>query len=342
MIRYKDAGVDIDRGKEAVQRIKKVLQDFELRGFENIGAFGGILPIADLVRAGYTKLVASIDGVGTKTLVAGLAGEWEVCGYDVIAHGVNDILVQGARPLCALDYIGTGRLNPDRIEAIVRGMARACQENEVLLIGGETAEMPDIYQPSDADIVSVMIGLTHDGIQLPRGTIEPGDILLGLESNGLHTNGYTLVRKILFEYNDYSLEDVLEGTDEPIGQFLLRHHRSYYPILWPLIEQGVIKALAHITGGGLPENVVRVLPSHVDAHIRKDAWPIPVFFQAIRELGNVPEDDMFRTFNMGIGMVLILSRDMKDQVMNYFASQNERVYEIGTLVKGHGEVMLLS
>lgn len=337
-MKYADAGVDIHRGSEAVQRIKRILQRYGIQAEENIGRFGGIIRLPKLEGARAPLLVASIDGAGTKTLVAGLVNRWDVVGYDVINHGVNDVLVQGALPFFALDYIGTGRLNPDRVEALVEGMAKSCRENGVILIGGETAEMPDIYQPSDADVVAVVVGLVDEPDLLGDHRVRAGDVLVGLASTGLHTNGYSLARKIFFETLQWPPDHWLDTCNMTLADALLQPHRSYLSIIKPFLRDGNLHALSHITGGGLTENLPRILPRDCSAVIRRDSWPIPPLFALIQQYGDVPDDEMFRTFNMGVGMVAVVDPSLVDALCKSARDSDVEAWVIGEVVGGEGDV----
>jgi phosphoribosylformylglycinamidine cyclo-ligase len=337
-MRYRDTGVDIDRGNEAVRRIRHLLEQFQPAFRENIGRFGGLLPLAVQGMAA-PHLVASIDGVGTKTRVAALVDRWEVCGRDVIAHGINDVLVQGAFPLAALDYLGMGRIVPERVEAIVRGMLEECTRYGVVLIGGETAELPDVYAHDDVDVVAVVIGLVDGDRVLDGQTVQPGDRLLGLPSTGLHTNGYTLARKLFFERLGWAPDRWLDECQMTLADALLQPHRCYLPYVKPLLERGLVRGLAHITGGGLTENVPRSLPKGTTARIRLGTWPVPPIFELIQRLGDVPPDEMFRTFNMGIGMVVIVRPYDEPEVRQAVEALGLPVYPIGEVEAGSGGVV---
>ncbi len=338
-MKYSEAGVDLDRGREAVRRIQAVLRRYQPAFAANIGRFGGFFPVPDLKEYQEPMLVASIDGAGTKTLVAAMANRWDVVGSDVINHGVNDILVQGAVPLFALDYIGTGRLNPDRVEQIVEGMARSCRENGLFLIGGETAEMPDIYEPADADVVAVIVGLVDRSKVLGPHRVRIGDRLIGIASTGLHTNGYTLARRIFFDTLQRPLVYRLDECGMSLGEALLQPHRSYYPLLRPFLNRAELHALAHITGGGLTDNLPRVLPENGDARIHRDAWQPPPLFKILQTSGEVSETEMFRTFNMGVGMVVIVEATLGQDILATCHQQGVEAWEIGEIVEGSGRVV---
>ncbi len=337
-MRYRDTGVDIDRGHEAVRRIRWLLERYQPAFRENIGRFGGLLPLA-VEGMATPHLVASIDGVGTKTRVAALVGRWDVCGRDAIAHGINDVLVQGAYPIGALDYLGMGRIVPERVEAIVRGMLEECTRHGVVLIGGETAEMPDVYGEDDVDVVAVVIGLVDGARVLDGRAIQPGDRLLGLPSTGLHTNGYTLARKLFFERLGWTPDRWLDECQMTLADALLQPHRCYLSYLKPLLDRGLVRGLAHITGGGLTENVPRSLPEGTVARIRRGTWPVPPIFELIQRLGDVPTDEMFRTFNMGIGMVVVVRPEDEPSARQTVEDLGLPVYSIGEVGPGPGGVV---
>jgi phosphoribosylformylglycinamidine cyclo-ligase len=305
MIDYKSAGVDIDAGNEAVRRIKALARATFTPGvLSEIGSFGGLFRL-DPRAQDDPVLVASADGVGTKLKVAFLAGRHDTVGEDLVNHCVNDILVQGARPLFFLDYLATGRLSPDVTEAVVAGIARGCRANGCALLGGETAEMPGFYAEGEYDLAGFIVGVVDRARLIDGRMLVPGDVLIGLPSTGLHTNGYSLARRIVFEILRLSVDDRVPELGETVGEALLRVHASYLPAVSPLLEApGLVRAMAHITGGGITENVPRVLPDGCQASIDKGAWEVPALFSFLREAGGVPEDDMYRSFNMGIGLVI--------------------------------------
>lgn len=339
---YSGSGVDIDSAQQSLRTVAQdVAATYNEQTLGGIGGFGamfsGLFPEAD-----GPVLVSSIDGVGTKTKVAQMAGDYSGIGQDIVNHCVNDILCQGARPLFFLDYFGCSRLNPTAFHQIVGGAAAACKAVGCVLIGGETAEMPGVYVDDEIDIVGAIVGLTDSQTRLPRGQIKPGDRLIGLPSNGLHTNGYSLARRALFEIGGLSVRDVLPGTDTVIADALLAPHTCYYPALSGLLGQDSgLLGMAHITGGGLLDNLPRVLPSDVSAKIVRRSWePLPLF-KMIQELGQVSDTEMFRAFNMGIGMVLVVDQDRVDAVLAHLAEQGMPAAEIGKLQKGVNEVQLV-
>ena len=332
---YKDAGVDLSAAAAAKARIKALAKGtFSPAVLTEIGSFGGMFR-PDFAAYEEPVLVASTDGVGTKIQVAIAAGVHDTVGYDLVAHCVNDILVQGAVPLFFLDYIAVGKMEPERIEAIVRGFARACTEFGCPLIGGETAEMPGTYASDDYDLAGFIVGVVDQKKALPRGVHE-GDVLLGLPSTGLHTNGYSLARKVLFGSLGLRVETRLEGLGCTVGEALLAPHRGYLAALDPLIERRKIRALAHITGGGLPGNLPRVLPAGLGARIRRDAWQVPPLFRLIQKGGQVADEEMFRTFNMGIGMVMAVAPEDLHEVEHSLERRGETSFLLGSVVPGSG------
>jgi phosphoribosylformylglycinamidine cyclo-ligase len=335
---YRDSGVDIDAQDEALREVRRIARStFTPDVVSDIGSFGG------LFRASFggmqrPLLVSSTDGVGTKLRVAQAMNVHDTVGYDLVCHCVNDILVQGARPLFFLDYYATGRLRPKVMNDVIRGMARACSENGCALIGGETAEMPGFYGDDDYDIAGFIVGVVDESKLIDGKAVREGDVLLGLPSVGLHTNGYSLARKILFEKLGYETTSKIPGIGTA-GDVLLAPHISYLEPLMPLVEQNAIHALAHITGGGLTDNVPRVLPATLDAKIRLGSWPVLPIFRFIFEKGNVDRDEMLRVFNMGIGMVMIVAPDKVDVAAKHFAQTGQPFYFIGNVVAGSGKVV---
>jgi phosphoribosylformylglycinamidine cyclo-ligase len=331
---YKDAGVDIPAADDAKARIKALAKGtFNASVLTEIGSFGGMF-LPDLSRYEEPVLVASTDGVGTKIQVAIAAGVHDTVGYDLVAHCVDDILVQGAVPLFFLDYIALGRMDPVRVEAVVRGFARACAEFGCPLIGGETAEMPGTYAPDDYDLAGFIVGVVDRAKALPRGVGE-GDVLLGLPSAGLHTNGYSLARKVLFETLGHRVDTHLPELGTTVGQALLAPHRSYLAALEPLIERGKVRALAHITGG-FPGNIPRVLPEGLGARVRLGSWEVPPLFRVIQRSGGVSDAEMFRTFNMGIGMIVIVASEELHDVEHSLERRGETSFVLGSVMAGAG------
>jgi phosphoribosylformylglycinamidine cyclo-ligase len=340
-ITYKDSGVDIDAANEAVNRIKKLAKStFNPNVLSDIGSFGGMFSgLFPEMRE--PVLVASCDGVGTKLKIAFLTGSHDTIGYDLVSACVGDILVQGARPLFFLDYIATGKLQPGVIESIVDGLARGCRESSCALLGGETAEMPGFYGDGEYDIAGFIVGVVDRAKVIDGSRIIAGDVVFGLPSLGLHTNGYSLARKLFLDVAGYKADSQVKELGCTVGEVLLRPHKNYLPSLHKLIEhEGLIKGMAHITGGGLVENIPRVLPSNVDVVIKEGSWPVPPVFTVMQRIGNVPREDMLRTFNLGIGMVVIVSASDAPRVRDHFAQINEPVYEIGNVTNGDGQVIV--
>jgi phosphoribosylformylglycinamidine cyclo-ligase len=328
-MRYRDAGVDIDAGGEAVKRIKRdVRTTFGRNVLSDLGLFGGFYAFE---KSGWRKpvLVSSIDGVGTKLKVAFMANRYESVGEDLVNHCVNDILVGGARPLFFLDYIACGKLDPRCVQQLVSGMARGCRTSGCALIGGETAEMPGFYQIGDYDVAGCIVGAVEKSRILVGKGIRKGDALIGLPSSGLHTNGYSLARKVLFELADYDVEDAIPELGTTLGDALLAVHRNYFPLVHPLLDRFDIRGMSHVTGGGLVGNTVRVLPKGRSLKIDWDAWTVPPVFRLIQRLGDVPEDDMRRTFNMGVGYVLIVAPKEADALLAVLRRKKEKAAVIG-------------
>ena len=311
---YKASGVDIDAGNETVRRIRGLARStFTPNVLSDIGSFGGLFRFTtgsfqDPV------LVSSADGVGTKLRVAFLAGKHDTVGEDLVNHCVNDILVQGAEPLFFLDYFGTGRLSPAIAESVVTGMARACRENHCALLGGETAEMPGFYADDEYDIAGFIVGAVERSRLVTGATITPGDVLIGVPSAGLHTNGYSLARRIAFEHLKLRVDSFVPELSRTIGEALLEPHRSYLSLIRPLLATGFIKGMAHITGGGITDNLPRILPDGTAARVRTTSWTVPPVFAWLQESGRVPVTDMLRTFNMGIGLIVAVAPEQADQV----------------------------
>jgi phosphoribosylformylglycinamidine cyclo-ligase len=335
---YRAAGVDIAAGEAAKARIRSLVEST----FTDLtrGAFGAFGGMSALPR-GLSRplLVASADGVGSKLKVAISARRHDTIGEDLVNHCVNDILVQGARPLFFLDYVAFGRLDPPVLEQVVTGVARGCREHSCALIGGETAEMPGLYQPPDYDLAGFIVGTVEEDGVLGSGRVREGDVLIGLPSSGLHTNGYSLARKIIAERLKLDVHDTFPGMSASVAEVLLAVHRSYYRLLEPLL--GEIHALAHITGGGLPGNLHRALPGTLDAVVETAAWDVPPVFRVLAEAGGVPREEMFRTFNMGVGMVLLVSRDAAEGVLSEIRSRDCDAWLLGETRSGDGRVQLV-
>jgi phosphoribosylformylglycinamidine cyclo-ligase len=333
---YREAGVDVSAADAAKTRIKALAKGtFNPAVLSEIGSFGGMFR-PDFARYQEPVLVASTDGVGTKIKVAILAGIHDTVGYDLVAHCVNDILVQGATPLFFLDYIALGKMDVDRVEAIVRGFSRGCAEFGCPLIGGETAEMPGTYAADDYDLAGFIVGVVDRRRALTGDRVRAGDVLLGLPSAGLHTNGYTLARKVLLEALGHRVDTHVAELGTTVGQALLAPHRGYLAALEPLLERDKIRALCHITGGGFQGNLPRILPEGLGVRVRASAWPVPPLFRLIQRGGGVSDDEMFRTFNMGIGMVVVVAPEDLHDVEHSLERRGETSFVIGSVVAGTG------
>jgi len=334
---YRTAGVDIDAADDAKARMKRLVESTFTAGARGrFGGFGGMFRMpADARRP---VLVASADGVGTKIKVAIESGRHDSIGHDLVNHCVNDILVQGALPLFFLDYVAFGVLEPAVAESVVAGVAAGCRENECSLIGGETAEMPGVYTPPDYDLAGFVVGWVEEDAILGADRVREGDVLVGLESSGLHTNGYSLARRIVADRMRLGPADPFPGESGSTADALLRVHRSYLRALRPVL--GTIHAMAHITGGGLPGNVNRALPPTLDAEIDTSTWLVPNLFARLQQAGGVDRDEMFRTFNMGVGMVVIVDPANVETVLRSAQSEGVRAWRLGRVVRGSGQVVL--
>jgi phosphoribosylformylglycinamidine cyclo-ligase len=332
---YKAAGVDIDAGNETVRRIRGLARSTFTSGvLSDIGSFGGLFRLQP---GQYREpvLVASADGVGTKLKVAFLAQRHDTIGCDLVNHCVNDILVQGAEPLFFLDYLATGRLSPAVAESIVGGIARACRENGCALLGGETAEMPGFYGDGEYDVAGFIVGAVDRSRLITGRTIAVGDVLVGVPSSGLHTNGYSLARRVVFDHLGLDVDSYVPELSRTAGEALLEPHRSYLPMIKPMLEGGRIKGMAHITGGGITDNLPRVLPHGTAAVVRTAAWDVPPIFTWLQRSGGIPADDMLRTFNMGIGLIIVTSRDDAEALIDELAARGGRdARVIGEVVPG--------
>ncbi len=336
---YKSAGVDIDAGNEAVRRIRRLAKSTFTPGvLSEIGSFGGLFRL-DRERFEEPVLVSSADGVGTKLKVAFMTGRHDTVGGDLVNHCVNDILVQGAEPLFFLDYLATGRLEPNIAEQVIGGIARACRENSCALIGGETAEMPGFYAEGEYDIAGFIVGVVDRSRIIDGRGIVPGDVLIGLPSAGLHTNGYSLARRVFFEIAGWKANTYVGELGKSAGDALLAPHRSYLNLLKPVIERRWAKGLAHITGGGITENLPRILPEGCGAEIDTRAWQVPAIFRVLQQRGNIAGDEMFRAFNMGIGLVVACATRDADRVLNTIRTAGEGgAGRIGFVVAGERSV----
>src|SRR5262245_45519674 len=333
-LRYSDAGVDIDAQDRALARIKTLVKSTATPGvLSELGSFGGMFALP----AGAWRepvLVSSVDGVGTKMKVAAMMGRFDTVGRDLVNHCVMDIFVQGARPLFFLDYVAAQRLDPDVVVALVEGVARGCREHACALIGGETAEMPGVYETGEYDLAGTIVGVVERSALMDGRAIRPGDVLLGFSSAGLHTNGYSLARKVFFDRMGLSPRSPLPGGVGTIGDALLAEHRSSYSLLERPAAEGRLHGLAHITGGGIPDKLPRVLPPGCRARVERGSWPVPAVFEAIRAGGDVPQEDMDRTFNMGIGLIAVVSEAQAGTLEAELSARGERVWRIGSIVAG--------
>jgi phosphoribosylformylglycinamidine cyclo-ligase len=327
-IDYRQSGVDIDAGNEAVRRIKELARGTYTSGvLSGVGAFGGLFALDATVPE--PVLVASADGVGTKLKVAFMAGVHDTIGVDLVNHCVNDILVQGARPLFFLDYLATGRLSPDVAEQIVRGIASACRENGCALLGGETAEMPGFYADGEYDVAGFIVGVVPRAGIVNGAGIAAGDTLIALPSSGLHTNGYSLARKIAFDVLGLGVDSHVEELGTTVGEALLRPHRSYLRPITPLLDRGLIKGMAHITGGGITENLPRTLPAGLTFSLDRQSWTIPPLFEWLQRAGGIGEAEMFRAFNMGAGLILVAAPADAGEIVSLLEQSGESAWVIG-------------
>lgn len=338
---YKDSGVDVEKGKDAVERISGLVKKtFSPNVLTGLGLFGSLFELTDIVKD-YKEpvLVQSIDGVGTKLEIAGMMNMYAQAGRDIVAHSCNDVLCQGAKPLTFLDYVATDELDADVLEQLVGGMADACAEYGLSLVGGETAEMPGTYNIGSWDVAGAVLGIVEKKNIIDGSAIEEGNILIGLSSDGLHTNGYSLARKVFFDVKGYTVREFIAELPKMVGAELMSPHKNYTNYVLPLMEKFTLNGIAHITGGGLVENVPRILADHLDAEIKKESWDILPIFEAIQQFGDVPEEDMYITFNMGIGMVLVVPEDQADAILKDLSQYDDlKAYNIGKIIKGTSKV----
>ncbi len=341
---YKSSGVDIDAGNEVVRRVRQLARGTFTSGvISDIGSFGGLFR-PDLGGLADPVLVASADGVGTKLRIAFQTDRHNTVGLDLVNHCVNDILVQGAKPLFFLDYLAVSRLSPEVSASVIEGIATGCRDNGCALLGGETAEMPGFYGDGEYDLAGFIVGIVDREHVIDGQQIEPGDRLIGLRSTGLHTNGYSLARQIVFEMAGLSVESALDDVEvgTTVGDQLLRPHRSYLHTVQPLLDERreSVKGIAHITGGGLTDNLPRVLPDGTSVKIDRSAWNVPPLFRFLQDVGDVADPDMYRTFNMGIGMVIVCASDATREVVGCLARSGESdAVIIGEVVEGDGTVI---
>ncbi|MHB1193763.1 MAG: phosphoribosylformylglycinamidine cyclo-ligase [Longimicrobiales bacterium] len=332
---YRDAGVDLDAGDRAKDKLKALVASTRDRWtLSELGLFGGLYQVPDGLAT--PVLVSSADGVGTKLKVAFDADRHDTVGQCLVNHCVNDILVQGARPLFFLDYLATGVLDERVVTQVVSGVAMACKENGCALVGGETAQMPDFYAAGEYDLAGFIVGVVERDRILDGTRIADGDVLLGLASSGLHTNGYTLARRIVFDAMGLEVDDELPGTGRSVADELLSVHRSYLPVLWPCLEEGSVRGLAHITGGGIPGNLPRILPAGLGAVVDRGAWEVPPVFRALQQAGRVDRFEMDRVFNMGIGIVAVVRPEDAAHVADTVRGAGVDVWTLGRIEAGHG------
>ena len=339
VVTYADAGVDIDRANRTKKRIKYLAhKTFTRSVLSDIGGFGGLFAV-DKQKWVDPILVSSVDGVGTKLRIAFEMDVHHTIGADLVNHCVNDIAVQGATPLFFMDYLATGKLEPEIAEKVVEGLAEACKHNGCALIGGETAEMPGFYADGEYDLAGFIVGAVERERVINGKTVEVGDVILGLASNGLHTNGYSLARKLLFEVGKYTLDSYVNELKGKVGNELLRTHKSYWSAIKRLVDGECVSAMAHVTGGGITENLPRVLPRGVAAVIEMGSWQVPPIFEHLQQLGNVPQEEMLRTFNMGIGMLLVVPSKKFKKAQTVLERAGEKAFTVGRIVKGDRKVM---
>lgn len=334
---YKSTGVDIDADSESVHRIKEIVRTTHgPQVLSGLGTFGALFDVSELKQYQHPVLVQSIDGVGTKVKVAQLVGSYASLGFDIVNHSCNDVVCQGARPITFLDYIASFKIEPGIIEEVVAGMAEACRAAGVALIGGETAEMSTVYGRGERDIAGCITGVVEHDRLITGASLAPGDVVLGLASSGLHTNGYSLVRKLFFETdNPYAIDHRFPELARTLGQVLLEPHRNYSPNILKVLDDFTLKGLAHITGGGLVENPPRILPEGTGIELVCGSWPVLPIFQLIQRLGEVEEREMYRVFNMGLGMLVVVAPDQAAVVAARFAALGEQVYRVGRVVSGN-------
>ncbi len=339
-MKYRDAGINIKEAQKSVKTIRRLAREtFSPRVLTDIGSFGALFEM----KHDYTEpvLVSSTDGVGTKLEIAAMTERFDTTGHDLVNHCVDDILTVGAEPLFFLDYIATPKMQAKMIEEIMRGLAKGCKENKCSLVGGEMAEMPDFYKEKHYDIAGFIVGIVEKKLIPDVETIEPGDVLIGLSSNGLHTNGFSLVRKILFGKMKLTVEDYVPEIKNYVGEELLRVHRSYFPLLAPIRQKGIIKGYAHITGGGFYDNIPRILPHHCSCSIDTATWEKPLIFDFLKENGKIPTEEMYHTFNMGIGMVLVVGKTQKEELASFLTAHNEAFSFIGEVTRGKQKVEIV-
>lgn len=336
---YRDAGVDIDAGNLSVKLIKdSVKATYRPEVLGDLGGFGGLFAMSTKYKE--PVLVSGTDGVGTKLRLAFILDKHDTIGQDAVAMCVNDILVQGAEPLFFLDYLAVGKLEPEQVADVVKGVANACKESGCALIGGETAEMAGFYAEGEYDIAGFAVGAVEKSKIITSEKVKAGDVILGLPSSGVHSNGYSLVRKIVFDVKGFKGDEYIDELGKTIGEELLTPTRLYPKSCLPLIEKFDIHGMVHVTGGGYYENIPRALPENMGAEIDATSWPVPPIFNLLKEWGNVDWHEMYRTFNMGIGMIIIASADEAEKIKADLQARNEAVYEIGKVTQGGHEVIV--
>jgi phosphoribosylformylglycinamidine cyclo-ligase len=338
---YKAAGVDIEAGEEAVFRMKEYVHStYNENVLTNIGTFGGMFKL-DTGSMAEPVLVSSIDGVGTKVKIAAMMDKYDTVGQDIVNHCINDILVQGAKPMLFLDYFATSKLEPRIVEQVVKGMSEACREAGCVLIGGETAEMPGVYVPGEFDIAGCIVGIVDRANIIDGSKVQSGDVLIGLASSGPHTNGYSLIRKILFEDNDYKVDGYTPELGANLGEVLLAPHKCYLKPVSAVMAEHPVHAMVHITGGGFYGNIPRVLPSDCQVTVERRSWVVPPIFQLLQDKAGIEPMEMHRTFNMGVGMILIVPREHGIQVVQQLEELGETAWLIGEVHKGGREVNVI-
>jgi phosphoribosylformylglycinamidine cyclo-ligase len=339
---YRDAGVDIDEADRAKGLMRKhVRSTFDSSVITDMGAFAGVIGTEKLKKFREPVLVASMDGVGTKLIIAKMMDKWDTVGADIVNHSVNDILCLGAEPFFFLDYVAAAKLSAETVEQILKGMAQACRENGMPLVAGETAEMPGVYRDGEHDVAGCIVGVADRAKFVNGRKIAAGDVLIGLPSSGLHTNGYSLARKVLFDVAKMKVTDALPGTGRSVGDVLLEPHVSYSKAVLKLMDSVDVHGIVHVTGGGFPGNIPRVLPDGVAAQIEKKKIKVPPIFRFIQDKGSVPEEDMYRTFNMGVGLIIMVPAQQADGATSKLKAAGHDAYVIGRIVKGNCEVKLI-
>lgn len=339
---YKDAGVDITEGNRAVELMKKAVSStYDNNVMGDIGLFSGGYDLSAAKDMEFPVLLGATDGVGTKLLVAQMMDVHDTVGIDLVAMSVNDLICQGAKPLFFLDYVATGHVSAEKMQKIVEGVAQGCSESGCALIGGETAEMPGLYGEDEYDLAGFAVGLCDKNKIIDGRNVAEGDVVIGLASSGLHSNGYSLARKFFFEHKGFDINSEVEGLDGTVGEVLLRPTKLYVKTILALTEQFNVKAISNITGGGLIENVPRVLPKTLDCRVEKGSWDMPDVFRYMEESGDIKEEELYRSFNMGVGMVVVVPESEKDEVLRFINEEtDDKAWAIGVIEPGEGVVQL--